>query len=268
MFHVTRLHPASGLIRFASAQIIVTACLSAQVGLGLAPMRLDVPIRQGQRQSGVLALTNEAPVPVRVRAELLDFRVDDTASPQFAPTLASESPYSCRSWLAMNPMEFEMGAGERRLVRYSIRAPEEVRTGSFHCAVGFTGAPPPTLSPAIGMRTNVRVIAAVFPVVGEAQAEGTIESIAASTAEQAVVTIANTGQRVFRALGTIEVLDGNGRVLQSRPLPTVPILPDRKQRLPVRYEAGELKKGQRLRVRVDLGAGEIQEASVNLDALP
>lgn len=239
-----------------------------QVGLGLAPMRLDVNVQQGQRQAGVLALTNESASAVRVRAELLDFRIDENGSPLFASELPGESAYSCRTWLVINPMEFELAANERRLVRYSLRVPSETGQGSFHCAVGFTSVPPSDGSGSIGMRTNVRVIAAIYPMVGNLPPEGTIADVSTRSADVAVVTIANTGQRVFRAIGTLDVLDGNGHVLGSQPLPGVPILPTRKQPLPVRFGEGLIARGSRLRVRVDIGTNEIQEASVDLHDRP
>ncbi|HEU0119540.1 MAG TPA: hypothetical protein VFQ91_03370 [Bryobacteraceae bacterium] len=231
-------------------------------------MRLDVAVQQGQRQTGVLALTNESAIPVRIRADLLDFRIDESASPLFAPSLAGESAYSCRSWLAINPMEFEMSANERRLIRYSLRVPNETGQGSFHCAVGFTAAPPADGSSSIGMRTNVRVIAALYPMVGDVPPEGTIDALAARSNEEAIVTVVNTGQRVFRAAGTIDVLDEAGRVIDSQPLPGVPILPARKQPLPVRFGEGLLARGRRLRVRMDIGGSDIQEASIDLHARP
>ena len=50
--------------------------LSAQVGLGLSPMRLEMKVTPGLQQSGVLILSSDSGDKVRVRAEALDFWID------------------------------------------------------------------------------------------------------------------------------------------------------------------------------------------------
>ena len=57
---------------------MVARPLSAQVGLGLVPMRVEFPATPGRPFAGSLALSNGATAKVRVRVELLDLYVDDT----------------------------------------------------------------------------------------------------------------------------------------------------------------------------------------------
>jgi len=76
----------------------------AQLGLGLAPMRVELRMAPGQQYSGSLKLSSESDGRARVRAEMLDFNIDDKATPQFERDLPQEAAYSCKKWLSLNPM--------------------------------------------------------------------------------------------------------------------------------------------------------------------
>src|SRR5579864_7186270 len=93
--------------------------LSAQIGLGLSPMRIDMKMQPGVEHSSVLALSSDSRETVRVRAEPLDFLIDQNQTPQFEPRLPSESEFSCRDWLSINPVETEVGPGKQLNVRRS-----------------------------------------------------------------------------------------------------------------------------------------------------
>ncbi len=97
---------------------------SAQIGLGLSPMRLEFGVSPGAVHSGSLTLSNESGAPIRVRAELLDFYIDDQETPQFAPSYPSERESSCRTWLTVNPMEAEVAHS------HSSQAPAAIRRRS------------------------------------------------------------------------------------------------------------------------------------------
>jgi hypothetical protein len=79
---------------------------------------------------------------------------------------------------------------------------------------------------------------------------------------QGVVVLENYGTMHFRAVGELSVLDSGGNVIESVPFAGIPILPKRDQRLtfPLRIPLTEGK--YTLRVRVDIGTNEIQEAVV------
>src|SRR4051812_40549310 len=138
MFAHFKLHGDSTMkIVFAAALLAVPSF--AQVGLGLIPMRVELPgLAPGKIQSGVLTVTNDAPGKVRVSADVLDFYIDETQTPQFGRAFAQEQDYSCRQWMTMNPMQFELEAGAQIAVRYSLRVPGQTEGRSFHCAAGFT----------------------------------------------------------------------------------------------------------------------------------
>ena len=61
--------------------LVFAQALSAQVGLGLSPMRLEMKLKPAAEQSGVLILSSDSGDRVRVRAEALDFWKHETADP-------------------------------------------------------------------------------------------------------------------------------------------------------------------------------------------
>src|SRR5580704_14370049 len=110
MFTLTylRSHSAMTFPSAALAALLLAGSASAQIGLGLAPMREELALAPGAAHSGVLTLANDGADKVRIVAEMLDFYLDSTATPQFGTNYKREAEFSCRQWLAANPMEMEL----------------------------------------------------------------------------------------------------------------------------------------------------------------
>ncbi|MBI3208762.1 MAG: hypothetical protein HYZ37_07660 [Candidatus Solibacter usitatus] len=243
--------------------------MKAQVGIGLTPMRVEYTLAAGAVQSGSLTLRNESKVPARVRSEILDFYLDQNAVPQFEKSVAAEKPHSCREWLTVTPNETEVAPDSYQLVRYTLRIPEGVADKSFHCAIGYSTLPTMSNESGTGMRTAIRMVAAVYATVGNAPVVGevsdvTVEKIAddTNTPWRAVVTLSNKSQRFYRASGDIELVDQSGKVLEKAQFPSFPVLPSREQKFPIPLKTNLEGKELSLRMRIGMGAQEIQEATV------
>ncbi len=256
---------------------IAALCLadagSAQVGLGLAPMREEMTLAPGTTHSGLLTLANDGSDKVRIVTEMLDFYLDQSATPQFGPNYKREAEFSCRQWLTANPMELELNGKAQVAVRYTVRVPQSATARSYHCAIGFTTQPTAAESHAIGMRTAVQIVASLYVVVGKPAIEGTVKDLkleyisdAANQGWRAVVTFNNPGLMHFRPQGDLELLDEAGAVLESAHFVPLPVLPQREQSFlfPLKLAAGG--GTYTLRARVDLGGDEIQEATAHVVA--
>ena len=259
-----------GVIFFAAA---LSGGLYAQTGLGMAPMRVDYELAPGAVQPGVLTLANTVPAVTRVTGQPLDFYLDDTATPQFEPELKREAEFSCRSWLVVNPMESELNPNASLAVRYTIRVPQTAAPSSYHCAIGYTTQPTAGNVKAIGLRTAVQIVTAIYVVVGKPVLEGTVKDLRLEYVPgqetpgwRAIVTIANAGLMHFRPTGDLDVLDQSGTVVETTKFIPLPVLPKRDQNFvfPLKLASGEGK--YTLRARVDLGGNEIQEATANVVA--
>jgi hypothetical protein len=237
----------------------------AQVGLGLSPMRMEVRLAPGASYSGTLRLVNEGEL-VRVRTSVLDFHIDTEQNPQFEPNLAEEAAYSCRGWLTVNPMEAELSVKGVVPVRYTLHVPSDAQPRSYHCAVGFSSLPTASETIGLGIRTAVRVVAAFYVTVGNPPVQGALKEIAMERVPggkdlRAVVVLENSGKMFYRPAGTLSVLDPAGAVLESYDITPLPVLPERKQRF--LFPLKRVSEGQQvtLKVRLDLGTGEIQEGT-------
>lgn len=244
----------------------------AQLGLSMTPMRLEIPATPGKSFTGTLLLGNSALDKVRVRAEILDFYVDANQTPQFFPSAPSETDHSCRSWLSLNPMEAEIPGRSNLPIRFTLRVPDNAQERSFHCAIGFVSMPPADEVKGIGVRTAVRVVSVLYPIVGKPAVTGSIagldmESVAAGATRKrrAVLALQNDGLMFFRPRGGIDVLDASGKLVEHLALASFPVLPKRKQRFLLPIQADLPAGPYTLRARIDLGA-EVQEASVHVTA--
>jgi hypothetical protein len=229
-------------------------------------MRMELRLAPGASYSGTLRLVNEGEL-IRVRTTILDFHLDAEQNPQFEPDLAEEAAYSCRSWLTVNPMEAELTVQGEIPVRYTLRVPVEAQARSYYCAAGFTTQPTAADANGVGIRTAVRAVAAFYVVVGNPVVEGrlsaiTLERIAGSNDWRAVVVLENSGKMFYRPAGSLAVLDPLGAVVESYDFTPLPVLPERKQRF--LFPLKQVSSGQpvTLRVRVDVGTGEIQEGTL------
>ncbi len=244
----------------------------AQIGLGLTPMRLDLTVAAGAAQSGSLALHNDSQEVARVSTEVMDFYLDDTATPQFVPTAPGERDFSCRNWLTVNPMEFQLGPAQQTGVRYTVRVPAGTPDGGYHCAVVFGTLPLPG-APGMGIRSALRVVAAIYVVVGKPAVNALIKTVnlvyvpdKVTPFWQAVPVLQNRSTVHCRPTGELAVLAGDGRVVETIQLPSLPLLPKRDQAIPIPLKSMREGYQYTLRLRVDFGLRELQEATALVKA--
>jgi len=279
-------------LALAAGLLVLGAALPAhaQLGLGLVPMRSELTIAPGQEVSGALKLSSESGAVTRIRAEIDDFDIDDTSTPQFERDLPKEAAYSCKKWLSLNPMEIQLDQGGSLLVRYTFRLPPTVPEGGYNCAAGFTTLPPAdeAAQQGMGMHTAVRIVTAFYIKVGAPAVNGALKAISLESAAatpatpalgapaqaapsndpksgwQAVVVLDNPGRMYFRPTGKLEVLDASGQAVETEDFPSLPILPERSQRVIFPLKTQLVPGNYKLRVNVDIGTGEIQEGSADV----
>lgn len=243
----------------------------AQTALFMSPMRVEIRATPGEQITNALTLGTTVPEGLRARGEVLDFDFDATATPQFMAHIATEEKYSCRNWLSVNPMVTTLPAGTPTTVRYTLKVPAGTPERGYHCAIGFESVPSAAeKKQGMGMVISVRVVAAIYVVVGSPKAEPHVGSlkVLAPVPEKdqpwrAVLDVENTGELHVRPIGRAEVIDSEGRVVETVQFPTVPTLPRRVQSYVASLKT-RLDDGNKytVRARVDIGTGEIQEARV------
>ncbi len=240
---------------------------NAQVGLAMSPLRLELKGEPGKPLSGSLALINSAPDVVRVKAQLLDFYVDDSATPQFG-VFEKEAPFSCRTWLTINPMDTELAAKGNQTVRYTLRVPQGLAPGSYYCSARCVTAASAEGLKSTGIKMAVAVAPTFYVFIGDPKIEADVAGVKLIAPKgdfkdwRVAVQMENRGTMRARPVGTVEVLDQQSKVIESLALPTLPLLPKRVQTYPVILKTDLSKEPYTVRVRIDLGTGEIQEARI------
>ena len=243
--------------------------LPAQVGLGLSPMRVEMKIDPGMQHSGVLTLSSDSKDKIRVRAEALDFLIDQNQTPQFEAKLPSESEFSCRDWLSINPVETEVDSGRQVKVRYTIRVPAGAPSPrGYHCAIGLTTLPTADQINNAGIKTAVQVVSALYITAGNPDIEGKFQELRMvrgtgqdSTRWSGEVVLRNNGLTHFRPVGELSILDASGKVLESATLTPLPALPKREQHYLVPFHRDLPAGTYTLRARLDFGKNVIEEGT-------
>jgi hypothetical protein len=245
--------------------------LAAQVDLGLAPMRVEFPATPGRAFSGTLTLNNAGKSRTRVRTELLDMYVDQAMTPQFVSNAPAEKDFSCRQWLSVNPMELEIDGRSQVPIRFTVRIPASANERSYHCAIGFRTMAAATEQEGMGMRMAVRVIGAIYPIVGKPEIAGAIKDLkleavpnSSERLQRVVVVMENSGLMLYRPTGDVDLLDADGKVVESQKMAPFPVLPKRQQRFILPLKTVLAPGRYSLRLRVDMGK-EIQETSAEAE---
>jgi len=253
---------------------LASTATSAQVGLGMSPMRLELRMNAGAQYSGALNLSNTAKAKLRIRAELLDFFIDGNDTPQFGREWKQEAAYSCRKWLSINPMEIEAPESSQVIARYTIRVPEGTPEGGYHCAAGFTTLPPAEQVSGTGLHMAVRVVTAFYVVVGTPAVQGALKEINLepvppdaknpSPGWQAVVVLDNPTLVHYRPQGQLALIDSTGKILETLDFAQLPVLPKRSQRFLFQLKTNMEDASYTLRARVDVGTGVLQEGTATV----
>ncbi|HUI57181.1 MAG TPA: hypothetical protein VLY04_19530 [Bryobacteraceae bacterium] len=232
-------------------------------------MRLELRAQAGQQISGALVLSSDSSEKIRVRAAIMDFLIDQNQTPQFDNRLPSESPFSCRDWMSVNPMETEVAPGSQVNVRYTVRVPGTADSPrGYHCAVGFTTLPTESQVEQSGIRTAVQVVAAFYVTLGNPGIEGGVKALrlvrevsGGKTRWIGEVVLDNFSLTHFRPVGELSVLDSNGALLESAAFTPYPALPKREQRYIIPFQRDLAPGTYTLRARVDIGGNEIEEGT-------
>ena len=268
----THLHGQRALV--VALALLSARVLSAQVGLGLSPMRLELKMLPGQEHSSTLRLSSDSLQKVRVRAEPLDFWIDQNQTPQFESRLPSEAEFSCRDWLTINPVETEITAGDQVNVRYTVRVPAKASSPrGYHCAIGFRTLPTDDQADINGIKTAVQVVSALYVIAGNPTIEGEFKEIRLVHDAQGdkirwvgEVVVENHSLTHFRPVGELSVLDGDGNVVESQPITPLPTLPKREQRYLVTFTRELAPGAYTLRARIDFGTNVIEEGTATVRA--
>ncbi|MFC1572512.1 hypothetical protein ACFL6M_02825 [Candidatus Eisenbacteria bacterium] len=223
--------------------------------LDVSPLRVHLQVKPGAEYTDAVSVTNTGSNPVRLRAYLSDWTLDEAGTPIFSK-IGTEERSSSR-WVDLAPADFLLEPGEIENVRFTIHVPEGVSEAGYHSALILENVP---LDRSTIRTSRVfvqgRVACMLYVTVGNPPRSMKITSMSAgtrATGPYVDLVVENTGKAVLRLAGGVRLVVNDNEDGDIVELPDVPVLPGGSRRLlldmPTRPTIGETLA----RVNIDLG---------------
>jgi P pilus assembly chaperone PapD len=239
--------------------IIPCSALSAEVSISVSPIRVEHLTKQGERGTDMFSVTNDGTAPTRLKVSIEDWSLTKDGTPIFMK--AEKNPYSCAEWVRVNPVDFRIGPGQTREVRYTVTVPEGIENGGYRTAIVFETVPdadPGEKTRRVLLRG--RIAAILYEVVGKTPVEGHATALKAEVKREGIdftLFLKNTGRVHYRTKGIITIKDSSGSKAFEVEIPDTPVLQDSEREVRVRYDKPLPKGSYSALASVDIGRKEL-----------
>lgn len=211
------------------ATILLHTPARAQTAVAIDPPAVLFDVTPGEERTASILVANPGAEAARVRVSLGDWMYQPDGQPVY---LAPGSlPQSAADWITFSPAEFVLAGHEKKIVRYTIKVPEDAAAGT-HWSVLFLQGEDPNAQPGANIATfKLRVAHTIYVDVPPVERSGKILGIAAVPPKQPdhPITIgiqyANTGNGAHAVTGKLEVRDEAGQVVGQAEIERTVVLP-------------------------------------------
>ena len=218
--------------------LIPALTFSAEVSLSVSPIRVEHSVKQGERGTDIISVTNSGTAPTRLKVSIEDWSLTRDGNPIFAKT--EKSPHSCAAWIRINPVDFRIGPGQTKDVRYTVTVPQGVEDGGYRAAVIFETIPDGVPGDKIKrLFLKGRIITILYEVVGKPIPQGHANGLRAEIKKEGIdfiLALQNTGKVHYRTKGSITVKSPSGTKVFEVDLPDVPVLPGSERNVKINYD--------------------------------
>ncbi|MCD5408024.1 hypothetical protein LR090_02065 [Candidatus Bipolaricaulota bacterium] len=236
-------------------------------GLQISQIEFDLVVEQGQVYSLTFLVRNDAERAQTITVYLGDWDRDIDGTNRFYPPGTVER--SLASWLSLPFTQLTLGPEEAAevTVEMAVPSPEETTLAGTYWGIIFVqGEPRPMEQAGTTVMAIERFGVKVYATIaGTELSQGRVTKLEVDPAEegyQVVVYYENTGNVHHRVIGTLEVIDRTGAVVQELELGEFPILPGSVRRVVATLP--QLARGiYQLRAVMDYG-GEALVAGVTV----
>jgi len=257
----------SWIILLIIAILAPTLLFSAEVSISVSPVRVEHLVKQGERGTDTISVTNDGTAFTRLRVSIEDWALTRDGNPMFMKV--GKNPYSCADWIRINPVDFRVDPGQTREVRYTLTVPEGIEDGGFRVAIIFETVPdvvPGQKAKQVYLKGRIATI--VYEVVGKPVPQGHANSLKADLKKEGMdflLALQNTGKVHFRTKGSITVKDSDGSKAFEVELPDVPVLQESEREIKVSYDK-PIPKGKYTATAVaDIGKKELIGAETTFE---
>jgi len=232
-------HKSETISLIAALLILIPALtFSAEVSISVSPIRMEHLVKQGERGTDVISVTNSGTAPTRLKVSIEDWSLTKDGNPIF--TKVENGPHSCAAWIRINPVDFRIGPGQIKDVRYTVTVPQGIDEGGYRAAVIFETIPDPVPGEKVKrVLLKGRIITIVYEIVGNPIPQGHANGLRAEMKEGGIdfiLGLQNTGRVHYRTKGSINVKTSSGDKVFEVELPDVPVLPGSEREVKVHYD--------------------------------
>ena len=233
--------------------------IAADVSISVTPIRVEHRVIQGEKGTDMISVANEGAAPTRLKVSIEDWTLSKEGTPIFMK--AGGNPFSCLDWIKINPVDFRIGSGQTRQVRYTITVPQGIPDGGYRTAIIFETVPdgvPGEKNRSVQVRG--RIVTIVYVVVGNPAPAGHVDGLKTSFRKDGVdfsLALQNTGKVHFRTKGTLSVKDSNGQKVIEIGMPDVPVLPESEREIKISSEKSLPKGSYSALAVIDIGSKDL-----------
>jgi P pilus assembly chaperone PapD len=247
--------------------LIPVLTFSAEVSISVSPIRVEHLVKQGEKGTDTISVTNDGIAPTRLKVSIEDWALTRDGNPMFMKV--GSNPYSCGEWIRINPVDFRVDPGQTREVRYTVTVPQGIEDGGFRVAIIFETVPDVTPGEkAKRVYLKGRIATILYEVVGKPLPQGHSNGLKAELKKEGadfILALQNTGKVHFRTKGSITVKDSEGSKALEVELPDVPVLPESEREVKVSYDKPIPKGKYTATAVVDIGKKELIGAETTFD---
>jgi P pilus assembly chaperone PapD len=239
----------------------------AEVSISVSPIRVEHLVKQGEKGTDMILVTNDGTAPTRLRVSIEDWSLTKDGNPTFMKV--ENNPYSCAEWIRINPVDFRLGPGQTREVRYTIAVPQGIEDGGYRAAIIFETVPDVTPGEKVKrVFLKGRIVTILYEVVGKPVPEGHSNGLKAQLKKEGVdfiLALQNTGKVHFRTKGSITINDAEGKKVFEVEMPDVPVLPGAEREIKMGYDKAVPKGKYKALAVVDIGKKELIGAETDFE---
>lgn len=227
----------------------------ADTSMDVTPLRIQVHANPGTEYTDAVQVTNSGKEPLRLRAYLKDWYLDEIGTPVFRQ--AGSLPRTASLWVEVAPSDLLIHPGETEFVRFTIQVPPDAMECGFHTALLLETLPLNRAEKrARQMFVQGRVACMLYVTVGAPTRSVRINALVSAERQgkrYVRMQVENTGQDFVRLAGGVDLLASGKAMGKPLQMPDVPVLPGARRWVEFEVAPGTLAENTVARVTIDLG---------------
>ncbi|MEJ2567675.1 MAG: hypothetical protein P8Z50_02175 [candidate division WOR-3 bacterium] len=230
--------------------------LLISVSLLVSPLRLEVSSYPGVITKELSVKNGDEYNKVTVNVYKGDWDLNQGGKILYYP--ADSLPYSCSSWITINPTEFVLAPGEMKNIRVTFEIPSDSK-GGYWSVIFFEGKPPEEEEWTPLVRLSGRVgITTYLDIAGTTFKEAEINKMELNKTGELALEIKNRGNIWIRP--EIEYwITSDEKEIYRDSLSSSLILPETTREYQLTFKDTNVLKGDEITARVDYGGDMILE---------